>query len=397
LVLVSLLAAAAALRPQLAGIGPLLGPVGRDLGISHAVAGLVATIPVACMGLFAFGSARLMARFGTYPVMTVSLVAITVAGLLRAIAPEAGTVILLTAVFGVGAGVANTLLPGIVKSEFAARVTQVTALYSIALNGAAALAAAIAAPIAQIAGGWRGALAVFGVWDATLTVVWAATARGARWRTPPQAETVGSDDGSQPATGAAPPSRSGVWTLALLFGLQGTVYYGLNAWLASTYKQHGWSSSAAGALVGVLNFSTLPATLAVGALARRSADASRWLIAAAAALALATVGIVLVPAAGFGWSVLAGGALGTIFPLCMAATVDLGRDAHEVTRATGIMLGGGYLVAALAPLVLGALRDATGSFTAGIWMLFGVALCLVAVCVAFSRATRRPIPERVRV
>ena len=376
LILLSLLAAAAALRPQLSGIGPLLGPLGRDLGISHAEAGLLATIPVACMGLFAFGSARLMTRFGTYRVMTVCLIAISAAGVLRSIAPEAISVLLLTVVFGVGAGIAGTLLPGIVKSEFATSATQVTALYSIALNGCAALAAAVAAPIAGVTGGWRGALVVFGLWDAALTVVWVTVARTARWR----ASSDASSGFPPSAADVVREARSRVWLLALVFGLQATVYYGLNAWLASDYKQHGWSSAAAGALVGVLNFSTLPATLAVGALARRSVDTLRWLLPAACAVALATAGIVLVPAGGVGWAVLAGAGLGTIFPLCMAATVDLGRDAHEVTRATGIMLGGGYLIGALAPIVLGAVRDRTGSFTAGIWMLFGVAVILVAIC-----------------
>jgi CP family cyanate transporter-like MFS transporter len=384
--LLSLLAAAAALRPQLSGIGPLLGPLGRDLGISHAEAGLLATIPVACMGLFAFGSARLMTRFGTYRVMTVCLLAISTAGLIRAIAPGATTVLLLTVVFGIGAGVAGTLLPGIVKTEFATRATQVTALYSIALNGCAALAAAVAAPIAGVTGGWRGALAVFGVWDIALTAVWATVARAARWRA-----SSGATGGlPAPAGDGVPAASSGIWLLALVFGLQATVYYGLNAWLASLYKQHGWSSAGAGALVGILNFSTLPATLAVGALARRSANNLRWLVPAACAVALATLGILLVPAGGVGWAAMAGAGLGTIFPLCMAATVGFGRDAREVTRATGIMLGGGYLIAATAPLVLGAVRDRTGSFTAGIWMLFGVALILVAICTSVAARAHDP-------
>jgi CP family cyanate transporter-like MFS transporter len=392
---VSLLAAAAALRPQLSGIGPLLGPIGRDLGISHAEAGLLATIPVACMGMFAPVSAGLMRRFGTYRVMTASLVAISAAGLLRAIAPETSTVIALTVVFGIGAGVAGTLLPGLVKTGFAARATQVTALYSVALNGAAAVSAALAAPIASIVGGWRGALAVFGAWDVAVAITWAATAhRAPGGRASPSrrpAATAGEGPGPQRAqtsagTGPVRPARpmnrarAHTWILAVVFGLQGTLYYGLNAWLAEAYRERGWGAASAGALVGVLNFSTLPATLAVAALARRMLNRFRYLMVAAGGLALAMLGIVLVPGGGVAWSALAGVGLGTIFPLCMAATVDFGHDAHEVTRATGIMLGGGYLIAALAPVALGALRDRTGSFTAGIWMLLGISLILLAIC-----------------
>lgn len=391
--LVSLIAAAAALRPQLSGVGPLLGPIGGDLGVSHAVAGLLATIPVACMGLLAFASARLLTRHGSYRTMGVALGCICLGGGLRALVPDAAGVILLTVVFGVGAGVAGTLLPAIVKARFASRSTQVTAGYAIALNGAAALSAAIAVPLARIVGGWRGALAVFGAWDVLLACVWVASARGKTVPTP--------FDGSPEPMHSVPPPPVRVPgrtirppVLALIFGLQGTVYYGLNTWLAGIYRAHGWGASSAGVLVGVLNFSTLPATLAIGALASRRRGRLRYLAMASAVLAGATLGIAVAPSGGFAWTALAGLALGTIFPLCMAATVELGSDPQQVTRATGVMLGGGYLIAAFAPLVLGALRDSSGSFTAGIWMLFGLAVALVGVC-AFAGFTRVSVPQHV--
>ena len=53
LLLAALLLAAVALRPQLVGAGPLIPDIQDDLGTSHSVAGLVGTIPVLCMGLFA--------------------------------------------------------------------------------------------------------------------------------------------------------------------------------------------------------------------------------------------------------------------------------------------------------------------------------------------------------
>ena len=48
--LVALFLAALTLRPQLVGIGPLLPSVQDDLDVTHAVAGLLGTIPVLCMG-----------------------------------------------------------------------------------------------------------------------------------------------------------------------------------------------------------------------------------------------------------------------------------------------------------------------------------------------------------
>jgi MFS transporter, CP family, cyanate transporter len=60
--LAGLFLAALALRPQVVGIGPLLPSIRDDLGLSHAVAGLLGTIPVLCMGLFALPAGRLARR-----------------------------------------------------------------------------------------------------------------------------------------------------------------------------------------------------------------------------------------------------------------------------------------------------------------------------------------------
>ena len=48
-----------------------------------------------------------------------------------------------------------------------------------------------------------------------------------------------------------------------------------------------------------------------------------------------------------------------------------------------MMLGVGYVIGALSPLILGAVRDATGSFTSSLWLIvaFSVTLTVLAVCV----------------
>jgi cyanate permease len=49
------------------------------------------------------------------------------------------------------------------------------------------------------------------------------------------------------------------------------------------------------------------------------------------------------------------------------------------------MLGAGYTLAALSPFVLGAIRDATGSFTTSLWLVVGVATAMLLVCLPLSR------------
>jgi CP family cyanate transporter-like MFS transporter len=60
------------------------------------------------------------------------------------------------------------------------------------------------------------------------------------------------------------------------------------------------------------------------------------------------------------------------------------------------MLGVGYTLSALSPLLLGVLRDRTGSFTAVLWALVAGAAALVAVDASVSPrrlATARSFPK----
>jgi CP family cyanate transporter-like MFS transporter len=66
-ILAGLFLVAITLRPQIVGIGPLLPAMQGSLHMTHAVAGLLGTIPVLCMGLFAPPAAYLGARIGTRP------------------------------------------------------------------------------------------------------------------------------------------------------------------------------------------------------------------------------------------------------------------------------------------------------------------------------------------
>ena len=43
-----------------------------------------------------------------------------------------------------------------------------------------------------------------------------------------------------------------------------------------------------------------------------------------------------------------------------------------------MMLGLGYAIGAASPLVLGAVRDATGSFTSSMWLIVGFSAALLA-------------------
>ena len=82
---------------------------------------------------------------------------------------------------------------------------------------------------------------------------------------------------------------------------------------------------------------------------------------------------------------IAGLCTGAMFPLVMTLPVDIGKRPVDVGAVAGLMLGLGYSIGAIAPFLLGAVRDATGSFTATLWLIAGAGAVLFVLCASMTR------------
>ncbi|HEY3523794.1 MAG TPA: MFS transporter [Candidatus Limnocylindrales bacterium] len=378
---VALFLASLTLRPQLVGAAPLVPDIQADLGISHAVAGLLGTFPVLCMGLFAPIAPLIAARAGTSLAVAGSVALIGIAGLLRAAAWDAVSLVAGTVAIGIGMGTAGALMPVVVKERLSSRPLGATVAYSAGLQLGAAASAALAVPLAVGIGSWRASLAVFSV--ATLLVL-------LPWR-------------RLLANGAAPPERLVVSSLGLtdrsalalggVFALFGVVYYGLIAWLPDALVEHGSTAAAGGGVVGLLNLASLVGVLTVGGVVGRVASTAVSGTLLASAFALAAIGFVVAPGAAPLWALIGGYANGSLFPLLLALPPRIAADPPAVARLSATMLGIGYTIAAISPIGLGAVRDATGSFSVSLSLLAvaGVAFALaLAVVLRRTQTTAEP-------
>jgi cyanate permease len=101
---------AMALRPGIASIGPVLPFISRAFALSHAMASMLATVPILMMGLLAWPGAWLATRFGRSEVLLVSLVALFGSMAARTFVSNVPELFLATAGIGAGIAVAGTLL-----------------------------------------------------------------------------------------------------------------------------------------------------------------------------------------------------------------------------------------------------------------------------------------------
>jgi CP family cyanate transporter-like MFS transporter len=172
------------------------------------------------------------------------------------------------------------------------------------------------------------------------------------------------------------------------------VYYGLISWLSEAYVEKGWDEAPAAGLVAVVSFAQIPGSLLVAWLGggrRRRADRRPLLRAAAVTGAVAVAGLAAVPAGAWAWAFLAGLGVGTLFALLLTLPLDLSPDPTQAGAIAAVMLTGGYTSAALTPVVLGALRDATGSFSTALHVLAGTAVVLLAAVLLLPRGTASAI------
>jgi MFS transporter, CP family, cyanate transporter len=359
--LAALFLGALALRPQLVGIGPLIPAIQLDLHVSHAVVGLLATIPVLCMGLFAPPAAFLSQRLGSRHALAAALALIGTFGIARAFVPGAALLILLTIPVGIGMGLGNALLPVGVKERFADRPVFATGVYAAGINVGATVSSATAVPLENALGDWRDPLLVFSIVTLALLALWLVLTRVER----------GHVAASVPRPLALPWRSPLAWRLVAAFFFMSATYYGLNAWLPDLYVEHGWSEDKAGALLAVLNATQIAAGLAVAWLADRMWSRRTWMMGCAGLGFLSLLGVVLLPDAGFLWAFLLGVTIGPLFSLTMALPLDVGRGPAEVAAYTGLMLGAGYTLSAMSPFILGAIRDASSGYGVVLWVLVG--------------------------
>ena len=357
------------LRPFITGIGPLAADIGRQTGLDLQGMALLTLVPMLLMGMVAFTGPALQARFGARPSVIGALILLAAGSGLRLFATSGWQLVGTAALLGLGAAVVQAMLPGVIKHQFPRHVGLVMGLYSAMLMAGGALGAQAAPWMAAFGGEWRAGLA----WMALPAGLALALAAVSLPRDP-----AGGRKRMALGTWLRLPR---VWLLMACFGLVNGGYSTVVAWLASFYREHGWSAAASGSLLALLAVSQAASALLLPALARlnHSHDRRPWLWLTLAMQAAGFGALAFWPdAAPFAWAVLLGAGLGGCFALSLIVALDHLPDPAQAGALSALMQGGGFLIAALPPLIVATLREALGGFAAG-WLLHLACVAVVAL------------------
>lgn len=383
ILLVGILAVAINLRPAISSVSPVLERIHVDVGLSYTALGLLTTIPTLCMGVFALAVPFLSRRYGRERAVFWGVVLVLAATAARIGSRNVAVLFGSTVLVGVGIAVTQALLPPLVTEYFPDRESFTTGLYTASLTVGAALASAVTAPIADALDSWPIALAVWGVLAAIAIPIWYACWRGAAKRRTRRDETI---------ERARFPWRSRwAWVLTLFFGGSSGLFFFVLTWLAPRYVALGWAEHTAGFVLAAFLAVQLAGNLSVSAVGDRFEDRRPLFVLMLALCAAGAVGVAYAPEmVPYGWAALLGAGSAGVFTLSLTLPIQYADSPAATDGLTSMMLGGGYPIAALAPLLAGAVYDATDDYAVVFGLLAVLAIVLLGISVLF-RPSRGPV------
>jgi CP family cyanate transporter-like MFS transporter len=369
---VAILLVAANLRPAVTGLGPVLDEVRAGLGMPAGLVSVLTALPTICFGAIGFLAPVLTRRVGVARAIGIAITLLTVGVLVRAMS---GSAVLLigTLVAGGGIAVCNVLLPVVVKESYGHRIGLITGLYTAVLQGVAALASAVATPLAVAFGGWRPALGLWAVPAFLGLVLWLVAARHHKNPLP------GPDPNLPAPANAGMFRRPFAWLVTVFFGLQAMSAYALMGWLPQVLMGAGISRGTAGVMMALVSVLGVPISLIIVPIAARARSQSLWTGGICVVGVVGVLGILIAPtAAPWLWMFCIGTGMG-VFALAVAL-ISLRSSSAAETRALSTMTQSvGYLIAALGPLGFGILHALTGGWAVSLIVLLVVLLAEVVI------------------
>ncbi len=357
LLLLGLVLVALNLRPALSSMAPVLGQVATGLGLSASEAGLLTTLPVLCLGLFAPLAPVLARRFGSERVILGILLTLALGIVVRSALGAAG-VFVGSVMAGASIGIIGVLLPGIVKRDFPQHAGTLTGVYTMALCLGAALAAGATVPLTQhFDDNWAVGLGFWMIPALLAMLIWLPQARQGHglhkaayrvrglWRDPL------------------------AWQVTLYMGLQSSLAYIVFGWLPSILIGRGLSPTEAGLVLSGSVIVQLVSSLSAPWLATRGKDQRLAIVIVMLVTLAGLFGCLYAPVDGlWGWAVLLGLGQGGTFALALTLIVLRSKDAHVAANLSSMAQGVGYTLASMGPFAVGLVHDLTGGWAAVGWI-----------------------------
>ncbi|MCJ7842458.1 MFS transporter [Lederbergia sp. NSJ-179] len=370
LVLLGIILVGANLRAPLTSVGSLISFIRDDLGLSHAVAGSITTLPLLAFAFLSPFAPKLANRFGMEKTIFFSLLFLTIGLTIRSLV-GAGFLFTGTMMIGMAIAIGNVLLPGFIKMNFPLKIGMMTGVYAVFMNLFGALGSGLSVPIASIKGiGWKGSLAFWTILSVIALLFWIPQL----WKKSESVKTTEAIAQKGKSIWRSPLA----WNITIFMGLQSLIFYTMITWLPEILQSHGYSSGAAGWMLFLMQFALIPITFIIPVMAEKMEN-QRFFAALTAIFFMAgIVGIFLGSKPFIAISViLIGMAAGSAFSLSMMFFSLRTENGQEAAEMSGMAQSFGYLLAAIGPVLFGGLHDLFHGWKIPLLLLFLLSMIIL--------------------
>jgi len=363
----ALMLAAANLRGGLVVIGPLVEDIRTSLSISAAAFGFLMTLPLLCFASFSLVVPWVANRLAPMKVVALALLILGMGAAARLFG-DYGMMVSGTLALGAGVAILNVLIPSLVKGLFPQNASTLTGVYTLVLTTGAAFSFYSAIPMRDAFNDWHIPMIVWAILPIIALLVWLPMLR-VKFK-PAAPTSVSSSVWRLPRA----------WSLASFMGLQSIQFYVLATWLPRIFMDAGLSDAEAGLMTAIFTMIGIPAALLTPMIAAKL-PTQRSIVAIITLIGLVGVfGIWLAPIEGrYLWVACLGTYGGASLSLALALIAMKSHDMRQATALSAMVQGVGYLLASIAPSLIGALYDWQQAWTLPMLTLV---LLLIAQAVA---------------
>ena len=337
------------MRGAITCVGPLLKDIQAHFDLTGTAAGLLTSLPLFAFGFLSPYAAPVARRLGMERAVFASLL-LLIAGMGLRYVDGAAWLYVGTAFIGCGIAFSNVLLPGLLRRDFPAQVTVVTALFTMVLVTCGGLGSGIAIPLADL-GGWRFSLVSWAIPAVLALVIWAPQLR---------AHTA-------PARMERPTplwNQRLAWQVSLFMACQSTAFYVMIAWFPSMMNDlEGTSAARSGVILFIYQIFVLGSVMVTPVFIHRMRDQRGIGVVMSAMILLGYAGLYLDPGHALGWMIAMGVGAGGSLVLAITLFSLRVETAAQSVALSGMAQAVGYLLAALTPIFIGFLHDLTQRWT----------------------------------
>lgn len=382
LAMLGILIVAFNLRSAVAALSPIFDEIRVDFPLSSVAVGVIAMLPPVSFAVFGIISPAFTRRISLELLIMISMGAIVIGDLLRAVSGSFGMLAASSILTFAGMGVGNVLLPPLVKRYFPDRIGVMTSLYATVLAISTLVPPLVAVPVAD-ATNWRFSVGMWAALSMIAVLPWLgillrrkpAVAAGDAMIEEPEPQLLGRIRHSPLA-----------WSLGIVFSVSSLNAYVMFGWLPEIlHDVAGTEPAAAGVLLSLYSGMGIPAGLLIPVLASRMKNVGVLIYLGVACFIIGDLGLIFAPAT-VTWLWVGFAGLGPlIFPLCLVL-INLRTRTHQGAVAlSGFTQGLGYSLAAVGPLGIGVLHQVTGGWSVPLTVLIASAVVAAGAGIIVAR------------